>query len=138
MSIHAGLNRLLVSDASIAAVITARCYPIQLPQNPTLPAVTYFAVSGDRLKSNSGPQDYGWTRFQIDTWALSMSAALSLADLILARLDGYKGSFDDGNSPAVSTWTIQGAFLAGERDFYESDPKQYRVSRDYMIWFVQN
>lgn len=134
MSINSGLRTLLLADSNIASVVDTRVYPVQLPQNPTLPAVTYLAVSGNREVSNSGAQDYGYKRFQIDAWALTQAAALALADLITTRLVGYSGTFDDDNSPATS-WTIQGAFFAGEREFYESEPKQYRVSRDYMIWF---
>lgn len=127
MSIDAGLRTFLLADATIAAAVAARIYPLQLPQNTTLPAVTYMTVTGGRETSNSGSSKLAHTLFQIDAWDATYSGALAVAELIRKRLDAYKG--------AAGTQTIRGAFLQGERSFYEDEPKQYRVSRDFMIWF---
>jgi hypothetical protein len=129
--IEVGLRTLLITDAQIAAILGTRVYPLILPQGPTLPAATYFKVSGEDQISNSGSQDYGWARYQIDAWATTFTAAQTLADLIRSRLHGFNGAVTSGSD----SWSFQGIFAMTVRDFYESDPKQYRVSRDFMVWF---
>lgn len=133
--IATGLRTLLLGDSNITAIIGTRLYPIQLPQKPTLPALTYFRVSGEEQASNSGSQDYGWARFQIDAWAETFNEAETLANLVKERLHGFSGTVSNSDSPPLS-WVFQGIFAMTMRDFYEPEPKQYRVSRDYMMWFV--
>jgi hypothetical protein len=131
MSIAADLRTLMLEDASVAADVgAARIYPLQLPQNPALPAVTYFEVSAQRpYSSQQGPLKLCGSRFQIDAWALTFAEACLVAEKIRIRLDGYCGAVGDS--------TIQGIFLDNSRALYESEPKLYRVSRDYLIWFEE-
>lgn len=128
--IHA-LRAFILADTAIAALVGTRMYPIQLPQNPTLPAIRFFRASGTRPQSTTGPLGQSNPRFQIDSYAISFEAANNLSELIRKRLDGYRG-------PAGSEDDfIQGAFFETERDFWEAEPLpgMYVASRDYMIWF---
>ena len=77
-----------------------------------------------------GPLGLCGSRFQIDAWALKYKDALTLADAVRIALDGYSGT--------VAGTVIQCITLDNSRDFYEDDPEQYRVSRDYMIWHQES
>lgn len=134
MSINAGLRSFLGADAAINAIIGAmpntRVYPVRLPQNPTLPAITYFKVSGRRVHSSNGALGLSGPRFQIDCWASKYEDAHALAELVRKRIDGYSG--------VMGSETVQGVFFESERDLYEPEPDQYRVSRDYFIFFEES
>lgn len=131
MNTSNALRAFLLADPAIAAIISTRMYPVQLPQNPALPAIRYFRVSGNRPQSTTGPLGQTNPRVQIDCYALKFQDANDLAELVRKRLDGYRGpAGDDGDF-------IQGAFFQTERDLWEEQPLpgMYAVSRDYMIWF---
>lgn len=135
MSIGEGLRTFLLADAQIEALIsTGRplpgIYPVMLPQNPTLPAITYFKVSGRRVHSSTQALRLSGPRIQIDCWALTYAAAHALAELVRKRIDAYRG--------AMGSQDVQGVFFETERDLYEPDPKQFRVSRDYFVWFEED
>jgi hypothetical protein len=68
-------------------------------------------------------------RYQIDAYAPKADDANALADLVKARLDGYRGP--------MGAITVQGVFFETERDDYQADAKLYRASRDYFIWFEE-
>lgn len=129
MPIGAGLRAFLLGDVALSAAVGgSRIYPVVLPQGAVLPAVTYLEVSAARPHASpQGPLGHAGSRIQVDTWATTYAGALDLAELIRKRLDGYRG-------PAGAEM-IQGAFLDGSREFYEDVPRQWRVSRDYIVWY---
>ncbi len=128
------LRTFLLADTAIAAEVSpdvvggpSRIFPTILPQGITANSITYFRASGQSEHTTEGRSSIAQTRVQIDCWSLDYEEARDLADLVQARLDGYRG-------PAGATGTIHGAFMVSERDLYEDVPKQHRVSRDYLIW----
>lgn len=130
-----GLRAILAGAAGVAAIIGAapntRFYPVQLPQEPTLPAASYQIVSEDRPHSSQqGPLKLVAARVQVDTWALTQSDAYALAEEIRKVLDGYVGT-----SAGV---VFQNIVLDATREFFETEPDEYRVSRDYRVWFVED
>ena len=129
MAIGANLRTFLLADSGIAAAVESRVYPIRLPQAPGMPAVTYFKVSGLRHYGTAGPEGLSRPRIQIDCWARTYAAALSVAELVRQRLEGYSG--------AMGSATIQGVFFENEQEFFEAEPELYRVSRDYMVFFEE-
>lgn len=130
MTIAAGLRTFLLADSTIASLIgsgsAARLYPVKLPQGPTMPAITYQTISGQRVHSADGASGLSGPRIQIDCWGSTYAQADALFEAVRKRLDGYRG-------PAGSK-DIQGAFFDTERDFYEADAELYRKSADFIIW----
>lgn len=124
------LRRLVLDDPAVAA-LTDRAYPSGvLPQNPTLPALTFLLVSENRPKASpQGPLQLCEARFQIDAWAARSVAAYELAEAVRKKIDGYRGPAGDEVIQSITSET--------GRDFYESEAKQHRVSRDYMVWFEE-
>lgn len=86
MGVAADARTYLLADTSIAAVVGTRCYPNNLPQNATLPAIVYHVISRSHttwlggIKQSSGP-----IRLQWDIYAATRVAADALAELVLAR-----------------------------------------------------
>ena len=129
MSIASDVRTFIIADATITGLIAARLYPIILPQEPTMPAMTYQWISGTRFHSMDGASKLSGPRVQFDCWAATYLDAEALFEALRKRLDGYRG-------PAGSS-TIQGAFFSSERDLYESEPKLYRRSVDFFIFHTE-
>jgi len=122
--IGAAIRQILIADSTVKA-ITARCYPVTLPQNPEYPLMLYSKVAGPREHSLQGPVGMAKPRYQIESWALTYDEAKDLAAAIRGALDGYRGT--------VSGCVIGSCLMVGEWDRYESEVKCHRVITDFSI-----
>ena len=121
--IETGLKSFLTSAATSAA---GRIYPLVLPQAPVLPAMTYQRVSGNRVKSLSGPSGLAHPRFQIDCWGATYNEAKTLAQEVRRVIDGYRGQ--------MGSIRVGGAIVLSDRDIHEPEAEDYRVTIDVTIW----
>lgn len=92
-AIEVVLTGMLKTDADLLALIDARVYPVKLPQDPTLPAVTYQKISGPRIHD----LDVAFPRFQITAWATSYIEAEAVGFAIRGSTQRYKGIRDGVN-----------------------------------------
>lgn len=104
----------------------SRVYPLKLPQNPTLPAVTYHEISAGKVHAMGQDSNVVRVRVQLDSWAGSYSAVRSLATEVKAALSRFKGS--------AGGVTVQDVFENNEIEFYESDTQLHRVSHDFSFY----
>lgn len=121
----------LVGTSAVNNLISGRIYPLQLPQTPTLPAITFQRVDGPREHHFEGASGIAHPRIQIDTYARTYPEVVELAKQVRIALDGFDG--------AVGTVNIKGAWLRGDHDMDDglSDElvvDQYRRTLDFVIW----
>ena len=115
------------SPNPVAALVGTRVYPMgHLPQNPTMPALSYSLIGAARVVTTDGADTLFNPSFQVDCWHTSGLGAVQLFDLVRQRLNGFSG--DLGGVYA------QGIFLVRARDLYDNDTGLYRRSADYSIW----
>lgn len=112
----------LSGDAGVSALVSARVYPVILPQAPTLPAVSYQRISNTEQNGTSSLRE---TRYQVDCWDDDFAGVQSLADAVKAALEEW---IDRDQSPGVAM-----ARVIGEFDDYEPETDLYRVSVDVMV-----
>lgn len=124
--IEAAIRAHLIADAGLAALVGARVYPLQLPQRPTLPAVTYQHISTLPTQHRDNPYaHHERSRYQFDCWAgdydstLAVRAALAAAMGTLAQTDDLR---------------IDVALLQGKRDNIDTAAGRWRATMDYFIW----
>src|SRR3972149_1809320 len=137
MSVAQDLRTFLLADATLSGLIGTRFYPLRLPQNPTMPAMTYSWVGGDRDHSMTGPIGISSPRIQFDAWAMTYLSAEAVFEALRKRLDSFRGT-------AGST-KVQGAFFSVERDFYEDSADAgtgsgiglYRRSSDFFVHYEE-
>jgi hypothetical protein len=125
MTPEAAVRACLVANAEVAALVASRIYALKLPQPPTLPAVTYQRISAQRDHTLSGPSGLVRSRVQIDAWGRTYSEAKSVADAVRRAL----AHFEDA--------TVQAALITSDRDLFEDEVNTYRISSDWIIWFVE-
>lgn len=135
MSFEEGLRSFLLADPAVAALIDTRLRPVVLRKNDELSAATYQLVSGNRVRSLSGPSGRAEPRFQIDGWGRRPSDARTLADAIIARLDGYSG--------LMGTVQVDSVVFEDWRDLFEelpgADPEaRYGRSLDFFFSYQES
>jgi uncharacterized protein DUF3168 len=123
------LRSFLLADAALAAVVGARIHPVVLPQGESRPSIVLTEISGMGDHHAQGPSGLARNRYQIDGYAQTADGADSIARLVQARLDGFKGM--------MGAVKIQGALFDTWRDDYDSEAELFRVSSDYVIWWEE-
>jgi hypothetical protein len=115
----------LLSIPGVAAEITARIYPMPLPQGTTLPAVTYQAISDIQGYSNGNDTCYRLMRYQLDCWSDSQQEAVRVDETIRAALSGHSGQWGAHDIGFVKRSTGS--------SHYEPETQLRRVRSDYLI-----
>ena len=129
--IQAGIFSLLSQNTSISALIGSRIYPVLLPEDSTLPAMTYHVIGGASMPtlSTSGMQRM---RMQFDCWGQTYDDAATLRSTLISALNGYQGTLSDGTN-------LQFAQLIGPgTDFFEDAPRQFRCMCEFYLFFNFN
>ncbi|MBR1193236.1 DUF3168 domain-containing protein [Bradyrhizobium sp. AUGA SZCCT0160] len=129
--IRPALREFLLGDANISALVVTRVFPIVLPQGVKLASVVYNRISGAGDYDMQASTGYVRPRFQIAAWAPGADAAVTLAGRLKDRLDGYRGVMGSGGSAV----TVQGVFMADEREMFDDAVQMYGVMRD---WFIHH
>ena len=126
--IEQGLLTHLQADAGITAIVDGRIDAVVSPQNETLPRITFQRISSNRVMSFGGPSGLTRGRFQIDCWAATYDDSKNLAEAVRLAMDGFSGLMGD-----VPVRVI----LLTDNDLFEANPKTYRVSMDFAIWYEE-
>lgn len=135
MSMEADLFTLLSGDATIAAIVGTRIYPVIAPNSAVAPFLVYNVISGQAVSTFSGASGYVKKRVQISSVAVLFGAtavngtpgAVELAAAVLAKLQGYSATVG-------GTW-FQFSDHADTRDMWEDTLKMYRRDHDFEIQF---
>lgn len=121
------LANLLLTHASLHALVGNRVHWDSMPQGQPLPGIVMFVVSGVSHYTMQGPNGFEMTRVQFDCRGASAAAARAVAEALRAKLSGYSGIYDG--------FHFQGCFEQARRTRFEGDvpPPRFIDSRDYTI-----
>lgn len=128
-----GVRKRLAASTGVGAQAGDRIYPLSLPQNPTLPAVTYQQISGESQVALGGVTGLARARVQVDSWARSYTAARDTAEQVRLALTDYQGS--------TGGVVVNAVFRDRETELFEGEGDQdrlYRVSQDYTFWYCED
>jgi len=140
--IRPALFAYLMADAGISAAVEgavilqnggSRIFPMRLPAGIKKDSIVYTRVSGEGDHHMEGPSGLARVRMQIDAWSKTIPGAVSLANLVKERIDGFRGVMGSG----AAAVTIQGIFFESEREDYDDVAELNRVSRDYFIVYEE-
>ena len=113
--IETALYTILADDAGVGGVAGDRIYPIGVPQDRTLPAVTYQQIAGPRDHTFDGASGLVVGYYQVTAWAATYAAAKGLSEKLRAALDDYAGT--------VSTIWIRLIRVTNEMDVPVIEPE---------------
>jgi len=128
-----GLHSYLSTYGGLTSLISARTYPMLIPQGAVLPCLTYQRISTPRIlthQSSGATGDLAHPRFQFDAWATTQKAAKAIIDQVRAALNGKTGEI--GTAP--NNITIRAGLVEDEVPTYDPETKLYRCRSDFFIW----
>lgn len=105
----------------------ARVYPVELPQAEAFPAITYQVISGAPVRTTDGPRDLAFAHLQVDCWATTYAAVLSLRNAVRRAIDGWQGYAYGCNVNSIE--------MSGDRDERLGDLRLFRRSFDVEAWY---
>lgn len=130
MDFQGGIRARLLAAAPVAAIVGTRVDWMTRPQKSALPAITLQTVSDSRPEHLKGIDGARSTRVQVDCWAATYGAALTLARAVIAALQ----------EPAtISGKKFGNARVDSQRDLGENLADNsfiHRQSVDLVIWHV--
>lgn len=123
MSHITAVREVLTSSSAVTALLGARLYPEELPQNVALPAAVLTLVSdvGRDAFDTQASSVLRNARVQIDIYDRDFDGAEAAANAVDDALQAKK-------SASFS------ALQADRRHFLEKETKLYRVSMDFSVW----
>lgn len=129
MDMQSGLRARLLADTTVAAATAGRVFWVQRPQATALPAITLQTISDPRPDHLQGFDAARATRVQLDCWASSFDAALTLARAAIATLAAPEN---------ISGKQFGPARVDGQRDLGEdvNGTFVHRQSVDLLVWHV--
>ena len=123
MSIEAELRAILTGDGAVTALVGTRVYPLEVPQDGTLPAIVYQELRTGVRVASDGPTGQRETRFLLSLWSESYSGLKTLQAAVLDALSGYAG----GN--------IYGVEVDAMRDDFDPAVRWFREIMEILVWY---
>lgn len=94
-------------------------YGVNDSQPAVAPFIVYSRVVSTTNNSLQGPSDLQNTRVQVDVYARTIAQAESISDAVAV---------------AMQSGPWRSSVALSSQDFYEADPRLYRISRDFSVW----
>lgn len=120
---------LIKNDPAIAAVVGDRVYPARRPQGVPYPSIVVTRISGQPGYADDGEIGLQHGRVQVDSTALTYTAAKDLAQLVRTLLSAFSGD----NAGVTFSYIM----LDEERDLPEAGANvtEYpvRVAMDFIV-----
>ena len=116
----------LTNNAGVNTIISGRVYRVRLPQEVTLPAVTFQLVSSIPQMIHGEATKNFINRYQVDCWATGGDAVSALRDAVVAAMDNIQGT--------ISGVNVLRILFEGDRDNYEDQPEMYRRILEFTMF----
>ena len=116
----------LNAQSGITTLTGSRIYALILPQNPTLPAITFSLSDNQRDFTFDGEGTLVSTDVQVDCWGDTYEAARGLLAAFLSAIKNYTG--------AMGSSSISQVELEADINVYEDAVFAYRSTQLLTIW----
>lgn len=121
MPVETALGNILLDDPDVGLLIGTRYTREPLPQEATLPALTYKRVSSGRHHD----LNFGFPVFQVTAWGATGGAARALAQTVIEAIQRYKG--------VKNSMTITQAVVKNDLDLYDPESGRHTVPIDIQL-----
>lgn len=127
LPIEKAIVSILKTNAKVSGLVDDRIYAFRLPQNATIPAITYHRISTYRVVTHDQSAiGLSNPRFQFNLYARSIDKCKQMAEAVRDAFLGYQAEV--GTTPKVSVYAI---LPETELDVVEADLDLYYTIVDY-------
>ena len=117
----------LSGTAGIAAIVGTRIYQLKMPDNPTLPAITFEVSVGDQVESFTGYSSLSNPIVSIHCWGRTAAAVNALALLVRNAIIGATWTYSDVTVANVLEWSTA--------SLYDDDTEIYHIACSCRVWY---
>ena len=131
MTPEEGTVALLIADATVNGIIAGRVFPGVRPQMQAGPSIIYRRIDRDRELRLGGESPLVSVQLRLDSWHTSQSGCRTLADAVRSAMLGV--------ATDLGGLTVQQITLDVDTDLpeFEGDRRDFRVSQEYVIHYVE-
>lgn len=134
--ISATVRTITLADATVSGLVGTRMYSDTLPQNATLPAITYFVVDTVPSETLTAIANVSKARIQIDCYAATRTDANSLGDAVRLALELYNHTVS-GSQYVLAIHMVGGESHTIERSESGSDQRRFVTTQDFHVSYRQ-
>ncbi len=116
---------ILENDAPVSAIIDDRIFPVAIPQEKVLPAITYQRVDTDPNDTKSGASTLDGILIDLDFWDKKFAVVKDLAKKVRAALDRFSGT---KQGIVVQSIQFQNQIVG-----YSSEKEIYHLTQTYRV-----
>ena len=120
MTVEHSIVQFLMAETKVADLVGNRVFPVKLPDQTELPAITYARISSVRQRSHSGKSNLTGSRYQFSIWAKTQRACAEVRDAFIEKID------------CAQTGDIL-AFHENDNEMYSPAVDAYHMPVDVMI-----
>lgn len=124
----------LQTKSTVTDLTSTRMFPDHLPQNTTLPAMTYAVVSTNGPQHMTASAGYSDFRVQLDCYADTYAAAQNLAEQIRLVMHGYSGAM---GTDTVDVVQLANGFSSYDDPIDGSDKGRHVYVLEWRLWVAE-
>lgn len=128
LTIMAAIVTILLGDATVTGLVGDRIYPVYVPQNTPMPAITIQRISAPRVHTFDGPSGMVKSRYQFNSWGTTYGSVEQVVEALRLAIDGFVGtvggrviqgisSDDEGDNPVIPAGTDKLRRMGDSMDF---------------------
>jgi hypothetical protein len=127
-----GIVSLIMAQGSgVSALIGSRVYPELLPENPQLPAITYY-ISGGTAEPTFEGSGMQKLRVHFDCHALTYGQAIAAREALRKLLNGAQGLLPDG------TFLGNAQYIGPVDSPFGRTARQFRLGAEFYLFYNFN
>jgi hypothetical protein len=133
MNIAAALNKYLLAQSTVTALVGTRIYPLVSPVDCEYPLIVYQEISDVPYHAMGQDASIYSPRFQVSVYAQTYLSAKTVSAAVKTALRDATGTWGGVGGVAVDRCLFE--FETERLDLGNDDTKTlYFVSQDYIIW----
>lgn len=124
----------LISDLQEIEATGERVYPVMLPENFVLPAITTQIPNSKRTLTSDGPDPLANANVIVNCWGDTYADSWNLAEAVRIRLNGYRGTLGETTVQKIEVENIgdtEGVF------FEAADQMIFPVTVSLIVDFLE-
>lgn len=116
---------MLAADATVAALVSTKIYPVIAPQNVASPFVVYSIASAIPTNTKDRISELDTMRVQVDCYGRTYAQVEAISSAVRLAIDGQTGTYGGAY--------VDGVAYENEQDMLDEDVDLYRKSLDFFI-----
>lgn len=135
--LNAAVYNILANDADVSGEVGTRIRPDAIDQNETLPAITFWRVSGTSVQNiNGSVAGLARARVTIECYATQRDTANQLAEYVRIALINAKGTYDGTKVRNFAVDTHQQHYVDNPTDGNSSF--RYVTAQDFSVYYIED